>query len=136
MLVQNGIDLVRIERIKKAVQRLGKPFLQRIWTAEELADCQALDRQISERTAASLAARFAAKEATAKALGTGLGRQGVCWLDISVYRAAGGQPQLKLAGAALKTFEAQGGLCLSISLTHEAGLALAQCVILKKAKKI
>ncbi len=134
MIVQNGIDLIRIERIKKSIDRLGWPFLNRIWTETELADCQVKATAISERTAASLAARFAAKEATAKALGTGIGPKGVRWLDIVVQKLASGQPVLKLSGAALKCYEEQGGLSLSISLAHEGGLALAQCVFLRDNK--
>ena len=133
MQVQSGIDLISIERIKRAVDRLGQPFLDRIWTREEQADCRVDGGHLRDRSAASLAARFAAKEATAKALGSGIGPRGVRWLDISVQKLASGQPVLKLKGAALQLFNEQGGLSLSISLAHEKDLALAQCVMLRKS---
>ncbi|MGA7109219.1 MAG: holo-ACP synthase, partial [Terracidiphilus sp.] len=80
MIVGSGIDLVEIGRIHDSVERFGKRFLDRIFTAAEQAYC------LRKRKAAeSLAARFAAKEAGAKALGTGIS-QGVNWLEIEVLR--------------------------------------------------
>lgn len=130
MMVQNGIDLVHIDRIRKGIERLGRPFLDRIWTTDELTDCLPDDDVLTEGAVASLAVRFAAKEATAKALGTGIGPGGICWKDISVKRIAGGRPQISLAGPAQHRYEALGGVSLSISLAHEGGIAVAQCVLL------
>jgi holo-[acyl-carrier protein] synthase len=130
MMVQNGIDLIHIERIRKGIERLGRPFLERIWTPDELADCLPAEDRLSQAAVASLAVRFAAKEATAKALGTGIGPGGISWKDIAVRRTAGGQPQICLAGPAQQRYEALGGMSISISLAHEGGIAMAQCVLL------
>lgn len=130
MTVHSGIDLIRIERIRQAIERLGRPFLDRIWTVEELADCLPADGALSAGACASLAARFAAKEAVAKALGTGIGPDGIRWQNIAVQRAASGQPMVILTGPAKLRYVAIGGSSISISLAHEGGLAIAQCVLL------
>ncbi len=127
--VRCGADLIAIERISHAVERLGQPFLDRIWTSEEQSDCLA-DGRCTAAAAASLAARFAAKEAAAKALGTGIGRSGVAWTDIFVKRLKGGEPAICLAGAALRIYGQIGGRSISISLTHEREMAMAFCVLL------
>ena len=105
--IKCGTDLIRIERIRQAIQRQGRPLINRIWTAEEQADC-GLSRQtgcrssdqaddliapLSATNAASLAARFAAKEAVAKALGTGIGPLGVGWTDIVIRRLSAAYSQ-------------------------------------------
>ncbi len=139
--VRCGADLVEIGRIRAAVSRFGQPFLDRIWTAGEQADCLRPDRQSSAGTpvgladqltsaaAASLAARFAAKEAAAKALGTGIGRAGVGWTDLAVVRLASGEPELHLSGSARLVFNRLGGLSINISLSHERQYALAFCTL-------
>lgn len=129
MLVKCGTDLISIDRIAKAAEKLGRPFLQRIWTDAELADCLVAGKW-QTGTAASLAARFAAKEAMAKALGTGIGRQGISWRDLYVSRDCQGAPRAELAGAARKIYEEMGGQSIALSLCHESGLAQAFCVIL------
>ena len=89
MIVGSGTDLVEIARIQQSFERYGKRFLDRIFTPAEQAYC------LRKRNAAeSLAARFAAKEAAAKALGTGISR-GVNWLEIEVVREPGGRPNLR-----------------------------------------
>jgi holo-[acyl-carrier protein] synthase len=135
-----GTDLIEIARISAAVERLGQPFLDKIWTASEQEDC--LHRLSSARSPkpgstagqtqywASLAARFAAKEAAAKALGTGVGRAGVRWLDLVVTREPDAAPVMQLHGAALAVFQRLGGRSIALSMTHDAGLAQAVCVIL------
>ena len=110
-----GTDLVKIARIGELVSRYGERFLDRVYTAGEQRD--------SAGRAASLAARWAAKEATAKALGTGIGA--VSWLEIEVVSDEAGRPTLRLHGQARAI---AASLCLerwAMSLTHEAGLALA-----------
>lgn len=132
--IRCGTDLVEIERIRKAVDRLGQGFLDRIWTKAEQADCiqisdsQPID-QLTAAAAASLAARFAAKEAVSKALGTGFGRAGIHWTDIAVHRLPGGAPQIILQGAAQTVFDQLGGCHITISLAHERTLAIAFCVL-------
>lgn len=127
-MISCGTDLVEIGRVRQAISRQGQPMLDRIYTAGEQADCLP-DGQMTDAAAASLAARFAAKEAAAKALGTGIGRHGIAWTDISVRRRADGSPELILNGAALDWFRSAGGQDASISLSHERSLALAFCVM-------
>jgi holo-[acyl-carrier protein] synthase len=135
-----GTDLIAITRITEAVRRLGQPFLDRIWTAEEQDEClpascgtdpaSRLKGKESPLYWESLAARFAAKEAASKALGTGIGREGVRWTNLVVRRPRGAAPSIKLNGAALDVFRRLGGQSIAISLAHDAGLAQAFCVIL------
>lgn len=123
-----GTDLVDVDRIYRAIERLGKPFLIRVFTPAELADCLN-DGQLTLAAAASLAARFAAKEAVAKALGTGIWRNGVNWTDITIRRSESGAPVAELSGGARKVYDKLGGQSLAISLSHERKLALAFCVL-------
>ena len=123
MIVGTGIDLVEIARIQESVERYGSRFLDRVFTAAEQAYCMA------RRTAAqSLAARFAAKEAAAKALGTGISR-GVTWREIEVVRAAGSAPSLRFHGRAAEIAARLGVVRSAVSLTHSAALAVASVVL-------
>ena len=120
-----GTDLVEIARIEQLAERYGERFLARVFTSGERRDAGG--------RAAALAARWAAKEATSKALGTGIGPIG--WREIEVVVGEGGRPELRLHGQALLTAAA---LCLThwaVSLTHEAGLALAFVVGLNDAAR-
>ncbi len=116
-----GIDLVEVPRIRGMLEKHGSRFKERTFTAGEIAYCDAC-----ADPAMHYAARFAAKEAAAKALGTGLWSEGVNWTDIEVIREADGKPSLLLHGAA-KT-HAGGRSCL-VSLTHTRELALAQVLL-------
>jgi len=116
MELRNGVDLLEIERLRGAVERHGERFLARIYTPSE--------RELCAGNAASLAARFAAKEAVAKALGTGLGD--VAWTEIEILRAERGAPLLRLHGKA-KTLAEKLGLkqwAISLSHTHEYAIAM------------
>ena len=119
-----GIDATDIPRIKQAIDRFGDRFVQRVFTEAEIAYCSR-----KHHSAPSYAARFAAKEATMKALGTGLSR-GVTWRDIEVVRG-GGPPRLQLRGAALKHFERLGANASLLTLTHSDALALAQVMLIR-----
>jgi len=119
MLVGTGIDVVEIERIASTIERYGERFLQRVFTAGEIAYCRR-KRNFAE----SFAARFAAKEAGAKALGTGIQR-GVIWTEIEVRRAPGERPTLHFSGRALRRAERMGVRHVSLSLTHNQTIALA-----------
>lgn len=134
--IKNGIDMVRIDRISRAVKRLGQPFLERIWTDAERISCCLKDgeRSLRPSVAASLAVRFAAKEAVSKALGTGIGAHRIMWTDIAVLRHTNEnrRPELSLTGPALERYLDMGGLSISISLTHEGNIATAQCVLLHR----
>ena len=123
MIVGSGIDLVEIGRIQHSMDRYGSRFLNRVYTAEEQAYC------LRKRNAAeSFAARFAAKEAGAKALGTGISF-GVNWLEIEVVRAPGGRPTLRFHGRAAQIAAAMGVARSALSITHTANLAMASVVL-------
>ncbi|RIK43871.1 MAG: holo-[acyl-carrier-protein] synthase [Chloroflexi bacterium] len=119
--VRTGVDLIEIARIRTAVERYGAHFLERVFTAAERAACNG-------RTE-SLAARFAGKEAVAKALGTGIWRHGITWTDIEIVRVAeSGEPALHLHGAAAVRAAGLGLGQWSISLSHDRERAIAVVV--------
>jgi holo-[acyl-carrier protein] synthase len=123
MIVGSGVDLVEIERIRQSFERFGQRFLDRIYTSAEQTYC------LRKRNAAeSLAARFAAKEAAAKALGTGMSR-GVHWLEIEVVREASGRPSLRFHGRAAEMATRLGVAHAALSLTHTGNLALASVLL-------
>jgi holo-[acyl-carrier protein] synthase len=119
MLIGTGVDLIEVERIAHSIERYGERFLRRVYTDHEIAYCT------RRRTSAeSFAARFAAKEAGAKALGTGISR-GVTWNEFQVGRQPGGRPILELRGRAALLATQLGVKSISLSLTHTASLAMA-----------
>lgn len=122
MLIYSGVDLVEIPRIAAAIHRHPDRFLQRVFTPREVAQCRG-------RTE-SLAARFAAKEAAAKALGTGIWRRGIQWTDIEITRGESGAPTLALHGAAHTRAVELGWDSWSVSLSHDRGQAIAFVVAL------
>ena len=125
MIVGSGVDLCEVERIKSAIERHGRRFLDRVFTAGEIA--------YSERKAnlyERYAARFAAKEAGMKALGTGW-RGGVAWRDFEVSNLPSGRPTLQFHGKAAEFAKKLGVANISLSLTHTAVQAMA-IIILEK----
>jgi holo-[acyl-carrier protein] synthase len=122
MVIGLGTDLIEIERIERSVARFGERFLERVFTPGEIAYCQA-----KKSSAESFAARFAAKEAGAKALGTGISR-GVGWKDLEVKRQPGQRPELHLSGRAQEIARALGVRRLSLSLTHSREMSMAVVV--------
>jgi holo-[acyl-carrier protein] synthase len=123
MIIGSGIDLVEIERIQQSMDRYGERFLNRIFTAAEQAYCLR-----KRKSAESFAARFAAKEAGAKALGTGI-NFGVGWLEIEVVREPGGRPTLRFHGRAAAVAARLGAAHAALSITHTADLAMASVVL-------
>ena len=123
MIVGLGTDLIEIARIERSLERFGEHFLARVYTAGEVAYCQARKKSSAE----SFAARFAAKEAGAKALGTGISR-GVSWTEFEVTRQPGHRPELQLHGRAAEIAAKLGVQRLTLSLTHTRGLAMAVVV--------
>ncbi|MGD9764558.1 MAG: holo-ACP synthase [Candidatus Binatia bacterium] len=123
MIVAVGTDAVEVARVRRAIDhpQWGARFRSRVFTAGEIAYC--LQRR---RHAESFAARFAAKEAVMKALGTGYGA-GVWWRDIEIVRASG-PPRLRLTGGAKARAAALGITRWHVSLTHTGGQALAQVI--------
>jgi holo-[acyl-carrier protein] synthase len=122
-----GIDLTEVDRIRDMLARHGDRFKQRTFTAGEIAYCDSC-----ADPAIHYAARFAAKEAAAKALGTGVWAEGVDWRDIEVAKEASGKPVLILHGGALKHAEQQGVQRALISLTHTKETALAQVMLISR----
>lgn len=116
-MLYSGVDLVEIGRIWTALARHHDRFLTRVYTETEIAQC-------NERVE-SLAARFAAKEAAAKALGTGIWRHGIAWTDIEVVRAELGAPSLRLYNAALRRATILGWTTWTVSLSHDSERAIA-----------
>ena len=119
MLIGTGVDLIEIERIAHSIERYGDRFLRRIYTENEIAYCSR-----KRDSAESFAARFAAKEAGAKALGTGISR-GVTWIEFQVARQPGGRPVLELRGRAALLATRLGVKNIALSLTHTSSLAMA-----------
>ncbi|GAB4259309.1 MAG: holo-[acyl-carrier-protein] synthase [Deferrisomatales bacterium] len=123
MIVGIGLDLVAIERIGELRRRRGERFVRRVFTEGERDAC--LGRAEPDP---SLAARFAAKEAAMKALGTGWG-EGVGWHDVEVVSERGRPPRLALHGAAAARGAGLGVDTVHLSLTHDAGVAGAVVVL-------
>jgi holo-[acyl-carrier protein] synthase len=115
MTLRTGVDLIEIERIERVIAQHGQRFLRRVYTPQELQEVGG--------SAASLAARFAAKEAAAKALGTGLGQ--VCWTEIEVLRGPAREPRLCLHGEAKRLADELGLNEWSVSLSHSREYAVA-----------
>ncbi len=122
-VVSIGLDATDIPRIAETVRRFGDRFLQRVFTEAEISYCLR-----HRNPAPHLAARFAAKEAAMKALGTGVS-QGVVWHDIEVVRHDG-PPQLRFHGTAAAKFASLGARRSLLTLTHSESLALAQVLLL------
>lgn len=118
MIVRTGIDLIEIGRLGAIRPAIRERFLKRVYTPLELAQVGGSD--------ASLAGRFAAKEAVAKALGTGIGP--IRWQEIEIGRGQNGQPELHLFGAAEKTAAQLGLETWSISISHDHERAVAVAV--------
>jgi holo-[acyl-carrier protein] synthase len=124
MVIGIGTDLIEIARVRASIERFGEQFLDRIFTPDEIAYCHHKRRNAAE----SFAARFAAKEAGAKALGTGISR-GIGWREIEVRRAPGQRPELVFHGRAAERAQAMGVRRSSLSLTHARELAMAVVVL-------
>lgn len=119
----SGIDLVENARIALALERSGEAFLRRTFTEAEVVYCRAHRDPVPR-----FAARFAAKEAVAKAFGTGIGHS-AAFREIEVIHEATGAPAVKLHGSAAATAAAQGITLLSLSLTHTDHYAAAMVVV-------
>jgi holo-[acyl-carrier protein] synthase len=123
MIVGIGFDLVSTHRFADFVQRHGRRGLERLFTKSEIEYCLSV-----AVPALSLAARFAAKEAFFKALGTGFGR-GIAWTELEVLRSTAGAPMLALHGAAMQEAERLGICNLHLSLSHTSDTAGALVVL-------
>lgn len=123
MIVGLGVDVIEVERIGEVIRRHGQAFLKHVFTTSEQSRAPASE----EAAAAYYAGRWSAKEAVAKALGTGIGAD--CgWRDIEIIRWPSGQPVVELTGRGAKTAEIAGISRIHLSISHERNLACASAV--------
>ena len=123
MIVGTGIDIAEVPRIRKSIERFGQRFLDRIFTAGEIRYCDSKANR-EER----YAARFAAKEAAMKALGTGW-NHGVRWRDCEVARKPGGRPTMVFHGKAAEFAVSLGLKHIALSISHTEEQAIAQVIL-------
>lgn len=123
MIIGTGIDIAEVPRVAAAIERFGQRFLQRIFTEEEIRYCQS-----KQNAAERFAARFAAKEAALKAMGTGWNR-GIGWREVEVRRERGQRPTIHFNGKAAIVFEHIGAKRASLSLTHTSEQAMAIVIL-------
>ncbi len=123
MIVGTGVDLCEVPRIREAIERHGARFTSRVFTAAESAYAESKANRFER-----YAARFAAKEAAMKALGTGW-RGGVAWRDFEVSNLASGRPALVFHGKAAELAARRGVRTISLSLTHTAEQAMALVIL-------
>jgi holo-[acyl-carrier protein] synthase len=123
MIVGTGIDIAEVPRIRQSIERFGDRFLQRIFTAGEIRYCDSKMNRFER-----YAARFAAKEAAMKALGTGW-NHGIRWRDCEVVRMPGGRPTIAFHGKAGEFAAKLGMKNAALSITHTAEQAIAQVIL-------
>jgi holo-[acyl-carrier protein] synthase len=123
MIVGTGVDLAEVPRIRASIERFGAKFIDRIYTAAEIAYVERKANKYER-----YAARFAAKEAGMKAIGTGW-RHGVAWRDFEVTNLPSGRPTLRLHGVAARFAEKLGVRNVSLSLTHTRELGMAHVIL-------
>jgi|SRR5271155_1162108 len=123
MIIGTGVDLAEVPRIRQSIERYGARFLNRIYTEAEISYCEEKASRFE-----SYAARFAAKEAGMKALGTGWSR-GVRWRDIEVVRRKGQRPTIQFHGEAAAIATKLGARNIALSLTHTSEQALAHVIL-------
>jgi holo-[acyl-carrier protein] synthase len=123
MIVGTGIDIAEVPRIGESIERFGDRFLNRVFTAEEIRYCQSKANRVER-----FAARFAAKEAAMKALGTGWNR-GVRWRDIEVFRRPGSRPTIRFHGKAAEFASKLNTKNVALSLSHTAEQAIASVIL-------
>jgi holo-[acyl-carrier protein] synthase len=123
MIVGTGIDIAEVPRIAESIARFGERFLRRVYTEGEIRYCESKANRVER-----YAARFAAKEAAMKALGTGW-NHGVRWRDIEVTRLPGGRPTMTFQGKAAEFAARLGAVHVALSLSHTSEQAIAQVIL-------
>jgi holo-[acyl-carrier protein] synthase len=123
MIIGTGIDIVEVPRMAAAIARHGERLIRRVFTEGEIAYCESKANRFER-----YAARFAAKEAGMKAIGTGW-NHGVGWRDVEVKRAPGGRPTLAFWGKAAEIAASLGVNRVSLSISHTAQHAIAQVIL-------
>jgi holo-[acyl-carrier protein] synthase len=123
MIVGTGVDLAEVPRIRASIERFGERFVRRIYTAAEIAYVERKANRYER-----YAARFAAKEAGMKAIGTGW-KRGVTWQDFEVTNLPSGKPTLRFHGVAAQIAARLGVRNVSLSLTHTSELGMAHVIL-------
>jgi holo-[acyl-carrier protein] synthase len=123
MIVGTGIDIAEVDRVASSIRRFGRRFTERVFTPDEIRYCES-----KANKAERYAARFAAKEAGMKAIGTGWSG-GVRWQDVEVRRAPGGRPTIVFHGRAGEFFSKLGAVRANLSLTHTKQFAMASVIL-------
>ncbi len=123
MIVGSGIDIAEVPRIAQSIERFGQRFLNRIFTEGEIRYCEPKANRVER-----YAARFAAKEAAMKAIGTGWSH-GVTWHDVEVSRMPGGRPTIAFHGRAAEFAARLGTAHVALSLSHTKEYAIAQVIL-------
>jgi holo-[acyl-carrier protein] synthase len=123
MIVGTGIDIAEVPRIRQSIERFGQRFLERVFTPGEILYCDSKANRFER-----YAARFAAKEAAMKALGTGW-NHGVRWRDCEVTRMPGGRPTITFHGKAEEFAAKLGAKNAALSISHTAEQAIAQVIL-------
>ena len=123
MILGTGIDVAEVGRIRRSIDRFGSRFVERIYTPGEIAYVERKANRFER-----YAARFAAKEAAMKAIGTGW-KRGVRWVDFEVVNLPSGKPTLQFHGVAGMIARELGVKCVALSLTHTAELGVAFLVL-------
>ena len=124
MIYGIGVDLVKVARIERILERFGDRFLDRVFTEREIAYCRG-----KAWAASALAMRFAAKEAFSKALGVGLRKDGIRWREVEIIPNPQGKPELYVSGRAATLCETAGIANMHLSLTDEDSRALAVVIL-------
>ncbi len=122
MIHGTGVDIIEISRIKHSIQKYSGKFEERVFTSKEIDYCRS-----KADPSKHFAARFAAKEAVLKSLGTGMA-QGITWKDMEILNRESGQPVLNLTGRGRHIFDALNLKDIHISITHDKSYALAQAI--------
>ncbi len=122
MIHGTGVDIIEISRIRKSIQKYSGKFEERVFTSKEIDYCRS-----KADPSKHFAARFAAKEAVLKSLGTGMA-QGIAWKDMEILNRESGQPVLNLTGRGRHIFDALNLKDIHISITHDKSYALAQAI--------
>jgi holo-[acyl-carrier protein] synthase len=125
MITGTGIDIAEVDRIRRTIERFGRRFIERVFTAAEIAY---VERRGNAGRYQRYAARFAAKEAGMKAIGTGW-RRGVRWRDFEVVNLPSGRPTLRFHGVAARFAEQLAMRSVALSITHTATHALASVIV-------
>jgi len=123
VIVGSGVDIIEVPRVAAAIERFGQRFLRRIFTEDEIRYCQSKLNRVER-----FAARFAAKEAGLKALGTGL-RGGIAWRELEVRREASGRPTMVFSGKAAEFADRIGAKRVALSLSHTEMHAIAHVIL-------